>query len=93
VHKVGGALRVQKAGLSLRAKKLTAAISGAQQAESWAPESARVNAMWDKLDANGRPEEATAFYQKGMTLTKTTESTFQRSSVPSLEQRLGTMQK
>jgi hypothetical protein len=62
VHKVGGALRVQKAGLSLRAKKLTAAISEAQQAESLAPESARVNAMMGPV--NARPEEATAVYQK-----------------------------
>jgi len=80
---------VQKAGLLIRANDMPAALSEAQQAESLAPESARVNAiMGQALDANERSEDATPYYQKALSLAKTVEPTFQISSVAGLEQRL-----
>jgi hypothetical protein len=85
---------VQKAGVLLQAKDFPAALAESQQAESIAPESASVNQMMGKaLDANGRREEATPYYQKALMLTKTIEPTFQSSLVPALEQRLATTQK
>ena len=85
---------VQKAGVLLQAKDFPAALAESQQAESIAPESASVNQMMGKaLDANGRREEATPYYQKALMLTKTIEPTFQSSLSPALEQRLATTQK
>ena len=85
---------VQKAGVLLQAKDFPAALAEAQQAESLAPESASVNQMMGKaLDANGRREEATPYYQKALMLTKTIEPTFQSSLSPALEQRLAAAQK
>jgi tetratricopeptide (TPR) repeat protein len=82
---------VQKAGLLLHAKDLPRALAEAQQAESLAPESAKVNEMMgEALDANGRPEDATAYYQKALTLAKTVEPSFQGSLVASLDKRLAT---
>ena len=50
---------------------------------------ARVNEMMgEALDANGRREDATAYYQKALTLAKTVEPTFQASLVASLDKRL-----
>jgi predicted Zn-dependent protease len=82
---------VQKAGLFLQAKKVSAALSEAQQAESLAPESAAVNSMMGAaLDANGRPDDARLYYQKALTEAKTVEPAFQVSAVAGLEARLGT---
>ena len=80
---------VQKAGLLLHSKELTTALAEAQQAESLAPESARVNEMMgEALDANGRPDEATTYYQKALMLAKTVEPSFQASLVAGAEKRL-----
>jgi len=80
---------VQKAGLLLHAKDLPTALAEAQQAESLAPESARVNEMMgEALDANGRPDEATTYYQKALMLAKTVEPSFQASLVAGAEKRL-----
>jgi len=85
---------VQKAGVLLQAKDFPAALAESQQAESIAPESASVNQMMGKaLDAIGRQEEATPYYQKALMLTKTIEPTFQSSLSPALEQRLAAAQK
>jgi tetratricopeptide (TPR) repeat protein len=85
---------VQKAGVLLQAKDSPAALAESQQAESIAPESASVNQMMGKaLDAIGRQEEATPYYQKALMLTKTIEPTFQSSLSQALEQRLATTQK
>jgi hypothetical protein len=81
---------VQKAGLLLRAKDVAGGLLEAQQAESLAPESARVNMMMGQaLDANGRRDEARPYYEKALRLAKTVEPKFQVSYVAGLEERLG----
>jgi Flp pilus assembly protein TadD len=75
--------------LLVQATNISAALSEAQQAESLAPESARVNLiMGQALDANGRPEDAAPYYQNALTLAKSVEPKFQISSVANLEKRL-----
>ncbi len=80
---------VQKAGILLADKNASAALAEAQQAEQLAPDSSRVNAtLGHALDANGRPDEATAYYQRALELARTVEPSFQSSSVAALERRL-----
>jgi tetratricopeptide (TPR) repeat protein len=85
---------VQKAGVLLREKNVSAALAEAQQAEQLAPDSATVNAtLGHALDANGRSAEAGPYYQKALTLAKTVELTFQSASVAGLEERLAGKQR
>jgi hypothetical protein len=80
---------VQKAGVLLKAKKLSDGLAEAREAEALAPDSARVNEMMGAaLDANGRREEATPFYEKALTLAKNVAPVFQIASVAGLEKRL-----
>ena len=81
---------VQKAGVLLQTKDLSAALAEAQQAEALAPDSAVVNATLGRtLDALGQPDEATPYDRKALSLAKTVEPRFQSDSISSLEMRLG----
>ncbi len=79
----------QKAGNLLEAKRLSEALSEAQQAVALAPDAVRTNAtLGDVLTALGRSDEARQSYQKALTLAKTVEPEFQIGWVDGLEKKL-----
>jgi hypothetical protein len=80
---------VQKSGLFLAQKNLPQALAEAEQAESLAPNSARVNAAYGAaLEANGRAQEAATYYQKALTLAQTVEPSFQQSLLKAMTAKL-----
>ncbi len=80
---------VQKTGILLADKNVSAALAEAKEAERLAPDSSIVNASLGRaLDANGRPDEARPYYQRALELAKTVAPNFQSSSVLALERRL-----
>ena len=80
---------VQKSGLLLAQKKAPEALEEAQQAETLAPDSARVNAaLGGALEANGRSVDALPYYQKALRLAQTVEPRFQESLIKVMEDRL-----
>jgi tetratricopeptide (TPR) repeat protein len=79
----------QKAGNLLEAKRLSEALSEAQQAVALAPEAVRTNAtLGDVLAALGRSDEARHSYQKALSLAKTVEPEFQIGWTDGLEKKL-----
>lgn len=81
---------MQKSGLLLTQKDAAGALAEAQQAEALAPESAAVNAaMGRALEANGRGDEAKAYYQRALGIAQTVEPRFQEGLIAEMEKRLG----
>lgn len=77
---------VQKSGLLLAQKNVPQALAEAQQAESLAPDSARVNAaLGAALDASGREQDALPYYQKALMQARTVEPQFQQSLIKAME--------
>jgi len=61
----------------------------AQQAEALAPDSAAVNqALGQMLDANGRVDQATPYYQKALAIAKTVQPEMQAARITALERRI-----
>ncbi|HXB56013.1 MAG TPA: glycosyltransferase family 39 protein [Vicinamibacteria bacterium] len=80
---------VQKAGLDLRSNEPEAALAEARQAETLAPDSARVLAMVGQaLDANRRPDEAALYAQKALAIARTVQPEFQARLIAALRGRV-----
>jgi tetratricopeptide (TPR) repeat protein len=88
---LAAALRhAQKARGLLGAKKVSDALSEAQQAEALAPDSAAVNdILGQAIEASGQPDDAARYYQKALTIAKSVEPGFQEAQIADLEKRLG----
>jgi tetratricopeptide (TPR) repeat protein len=83
---------MQKSQILLKANQPGQALAEARQAETLAPDSSAVNQqLGQALDANGQPSGALPYYRKALALAQTIEPAFQVSSIPALEQRLGTL--
>ena len=78
-----------KAQEFLAANNLPEALAEAQQAVSLAPNAVRPHALLGAIySAMNQSTEARAHYQRALTLAKTIEPEFQRSWVPTLEEKL-----
>jgi 4-amino-4-deoxy-L-arabinose transferase-like glycosyltransferase len=86
--------RVQKAQNYLAAKQPEQALVEAQAAVSLAPNAVQTQLMLgDVLGAMGQADQARQAYEKALTLAKTIEPDFQIRSIPSIEQKLESVQK
>jgi tetratricopeptide (TPR) repeat protein len=80
---------VQKSAVLIQQKNYTAALVESQQAESLAPESAKVNEqLGNALDAAGQPAAALPFFRKALALATAIEPAFQSAAIARLQHRL-----
>jgi 4-amino-4-deoxy-L-arabinose transferase-like glycosyltransferase len=86
--------RIQKAHGFLAEKRLQEALTEAQAAAQFAPDSVQTQlVLGDVFREMGHTEQARAAYQKALELAKTIEPEFQIRSIPEIEERLGSVQK
>ncbi|MGH9880062.1 MAG: phospholipid carrier-dependent glycosyltransferase, partial [Pyrinomonadaceae bacterium] len=84
--------RIQKAQNYLVAKQPEQALAEAQAAVTLAPNAVQTQLMLgDVLGAMGQAEQARSAYEKALLLAKTIEPEFQIRSLPSIEQKLGSV--